>query len=287
MTETFIPKSKEEALGLLNQKKHIILAGGTNLMVKTKKWSAGMSEFESDIVLIKHLQELKNIGINNRYLSIGAACTFAELEETILLRNYFSEIISAIASPAIRNAATIGGNICNVASEGDILPLLYALDAILIIESLSGTREIAIEDFILGPGKKDLRAEELLVEIRIPTNMLKSFYYKKVGTKRSNSLAKASFIGFYILEHERIVDVRMAFGAVGARVLRSRELEDRLKGLNKAEMESILKDLEQEYIKSIVPIDDKKFTTEDRKEIYLKLMSEFLGSIYDSNLTKE
>ncbi|MBZ9621991.1 FAD binding domain-containing protein [Clostridium sp. FP2] len=287
MTETFIPKSKEEALGLLKQKKCIILAGGTNLMVKTKKWSEGISDLDSDIILIKHLQELKNIDINNRYLSIGAACTLSELAETILLPNYFSEIILDMASPAIRNAATIGGNICNVASEGDILPLLYALDAILIIECLSGTREIAIADFILDRGKKDLRAEELLVEIRVPTNMFKSFYYKKVGTKRSNSLAKASFIGFYILEHERIVDIRMAFGSAGAMAVRSRELEDRLKGLSKEEMEIITKDLEQEYIKIILSIDDKKITTEYKKEIYLQLIREFLVSIYDSNSTKK
>lgn len=282
MTETFIPKSKEEALALLNQRKCIILAGGTNLMVKTKKWSGGISDFDSDIVLIKHLQELKNISINKKYLSIGAGCTLAELEENILLPDYFSEIILAMASSTIRNAATIGGNICNIASEGDILPLLYVLDAILIIECVGGTREIAIADFILGPGKKDLRAGELLVEIRIPTNMLKSFYYKKVGTKRSNSLAKASFIGLYILEHGRIVDIRMAFGALGVRVVRSRELEDSLKGVNKEELQVILKDLEKAYIKIIVPIDDKKSTAEYRKGICLDLTREFLDSIYSN-----
>ncbi|MBU3142980.1 xanthine dehydrogenase family protein subunit M [Clostridium sp. CF012] len=282
MTETFIPKSKEEALGLLNKRKCIILAGGTNLMVKTKKWSGGISDFDSDIVLIKHLQELKNISINKRHLFIGAGCTLAELEENILLPDYFNEIILAMASPTIRNAATIGGNICNVVSEGDILPLLYALDAILIIESLSGTREIAVADFILGPGKKDLKSEELLVEIRIPTNGLKSFYYKKVGTKRSNSLAKASFIGLYILEHERIVDIRMAFGAVGSRVVRSRELENSLKGVNKEELQIILKDLEKEYIKIIAPSDDKKSTAEYSKGICLDLMREFLESIYST-----
>lgn len=251
-------------------------------MVKRKKWSGEMADFGSDIVLIKHLKELQNIDINNKYLSIGAGCTLAELQESILLGAYFSEIILAIASQTIRNAATIGGNICNVASEGDILPLLYALDATLIIECLNGTREIAISDFIMEPGKKDLREDELLVEIRIPTNMLLSYYYKKVGTKRSNSLAKASFIGLYKLENERIEDVRMAFGAIGARVVRSREFENSLKGLNKEELQVVLKDLEKEYIKIIVPIDDKKKSTaEYRKGICLELMREFLESIYN------
>ena len=280
MVETFIPKSKEEALRLLKEKKCIILAGGTNLMVKTKKWSGGQTDFESDILLIKHLQELKNIEIYKNHISIGAGCTLTELEDTKVLPKYFREVILSMASLAIRNVATIGGNICNVSSEGDLLPLLYALDAYLIIESLNGTREIKITDFILGPGKRDLKADELLVEIRIPTNNFKLFYYKKVGTKKNPAPTKASFIGLYILEDERILDIRMAFGAAGSRVIRSRELEDSLKGINKEELEIILKDIEKEYNKIILPIDDEKSTAEYRKGVCLNLMREFLESIY-------
>ena len=282
MVETFIPKSKEEALRFLNHRKCVILAGGTNLMVKTKKWSGGLADFESDIILIKHLQELKNISINKEYLSIGAGCTLTELQETLTLPSYFRKIILSMASQTIRNVATIGGNICNISSEGDMLPLLYALDSTLIIESLSGTREVKIADFILGPGKKDLKEAELLVEIRIPTNKFISFYYKKAGTKKSPARARASFIGFYILEDEKIVDIRMAFGADGARVIRSIELEDSLKGVSKEELEVILKDIEKEYIKIKVPIDDVKSTAEYRKSVCLNLMREFLESIYSS-----
>jgi len=282
MPETIIPKSKDEAVRFLNKKKCIILAGGTNLMVKAKKWSGGLSDFDSDIILIKHLQELKKIQINKKYVSIGAGCTLTELEKTTVLPKYFHEIILSMASVTIRNAATIGGNICNVSSEGEILPLLYALDAYVIIESLSGTREVEISDFILGPGKRDLKTEELLVEIRIPSNNLNSYYYKKVGTKKFPALLKASFIGLYILEGEKILDIRMAFGAAGARVVRSKELEDSLKGLNKEKLEIILKDIEKEYVKIIVPIDDEKSTAEYRKGVCLNLMREFLESIYSS-----
>jgi len=282
MVETFIPKSKEEALRFLDQRKCVILAGGSNLMVKTKKWSEGVSDFESDIILIKHLQEIKKIKTNNKYLSIGAGCTLTELQESKLLPIYFKKVILSMASTAIRNIATIGGNVCNEASESEIYPLLYALDAVLIIECLNGTREIAISDFILGPGKKDLKAFELLVEIRIPSNNFIKFYYKKVGAKKSISVAKASFVGFYILEQGRIVDVRMAFGTPKSKVVRSIELENSLKGLNKEEVEIILKDMEKEYVKIIADIDDEKSTAKDRKETCLSFMKEFLGSIYTS-----
>lgn len=279
MVEAFVPKSKNEALRFLNDRKCIILAGGTDLMVKTKKWPGCLPEFDSDVVFIRHLQELKNIKIDEKYISIGAACTLTELEENILMPRYFKEVILSIASPAIRNVATIGGNICNASPSADILPLLYALDSILIIESKGCRREIELKDFILGPGKKDLRIEELLVEIRIPVNRFTSFHYKKVGTRKSTDVAKASFIGFYTFEDEKFKEIRMAFGAVGPTVVRSKDLEQRIKGLNKEEISNILEDTKAEYFKLIVPMEDERSTAEYRKGLCLVLLEEFLGKI--------
>ena len=281
MVETFVPKSKKEALKLLNDRKCIILAGGTDLMVKGKKWSGCIPDFDSDVVIIRHLQELKNIKIDEEYLSIGAACTLIELEENILIPQYFKEAILSMASTAIRNVATIGGNICNASPEGDIFPLLYALDCILTIESLSFRREIELKDFILGQGKKDLKAEELLVEIRVPANNFSSVYYKKVGTRKAAAIEKASFIGVYTLGDGRIKDVRMVFGAVGPTIVRSKEVEDRLKGLNKEELRDTLEDIKEEYFKIIVPIDEQRSTAEYKKGICSNLMGDFLKNIFN------
>ena len=284
MVDAFAPKSKEEALEFLNNRQCIIIAGSTDLMVKRKKWSGCLPYFNSDVIFISHLQELKNIRVDEKCLSIGAACTLTELQENILMPLYFKEVILSMASPAIRNIATIGGNICNASPAGDIFPLLYDLDCTLIIESLGNMREIELKDFILGPGKKDLKKGELLVEIKIPLNIFSSFYYKKVGTRKSTALSKASFIGFYTLEDEKIKDVRMAFGVVGPTVVRSKHLEDRLKGLNKQELSSILAEIEEEYFKIITPIDDQRSTAEYRKRVCLNLMEDFFGNIFNSTV---
>jgi len=284
MVDAFAPKSKEEALEFLNNRQCIIIAGSTDLMVKRKKWSGCLPYFNSDVIFISHLQELKNIRVDEKCLSIGAACTLTELQENILMPLYFKEVILSMASPAIRNIATIGGNICNASPAGDIFPLLYDLDCTLTIESLGNIREIELKDFILGPGKKDLKKGELLVEIKIPINVFSSFYYKKVGTRKSTALSKASFIGFYTLEDEKIKDVRMAFGAVGPIIVRSKHLEDRLKGLNKKELSSILAEIEEEYFKIITPIDDQRSTAEYRKVVCQNLIGDFLGNIFTSTV---
>lgn len=280
MVGAIIPKSKEEALKFLNDRRFMILAGGTDLMVKRKKWSGCLPYFDSDVIFIKHLQELKNIKVNKEYLVIGAACSFTELEESILVPNYFKEVILSMASPAIRNIATIGGNICNASPAGDIFPILYALDCTLIVENLSSRREIELKDFILGPGKKDIKEGDLLVEIRIPNDKFSSYYYKKVGTRKSIAISKASFIGFYTLKDEKLRDVRIAFGAVGPTTIRSKDLEDRIKGLNKKELEDILENIKDEYSKIIVPINDLRSTAEYRKGVCLNLVGDFLGNIF-------
>ncbi|MBU3113444.1 FAD binding domain-containing protein [Clostridium lacusfryxellense] len=280
MVETFAAKSKEEVLRLLNNRKCIILAGGTDLMVKRKSWPGCLPYFDNDVVFIGHLQELRNIKINENYLVIGAACSLSQIQENVLMPFYFKEVIISMANPAIRNIATIGGNICNASPAGDIFPLLYALDSILVIERLGSLREVKVKDFVLGPGEKDLRIEELLVEIRVPVNKFKSFYYKKVGTRKSTAISKASFIGMYDLEDEKIKDIRMTFGAVGPMVVRSKKLEDKLKGLNKEGLKNILEDIKEDYSKIIVPIDDQRSTAEYRKVVCLNLMEDFLKSIF-------
>jgi xanthine dehydrogenase FAD-binding subunit len=279
MVETFAPKSKHEALRFLSSRKCMILAGGTDLMVKRKNWPGCLADFDCDVIFVRHLQELKNIKVDEKCFFIGAACTFTELEENVLIPHYFKEVILSIASPAIRNVATIGGNICNALPTADILPLLYALDSILIIETLGYKREIQLKDFILGTGEKDLKIEELLVEIKIPINNFTSFYYKKIGTRKSTDRSKASFIGLYTLEDEKLKDVRMAFGAVGPKIIRSEALEDRLKGMAKEELKSNLDNIKEEYFKIIQSIEDERSTLEYRKEACLGLMEEFLMGI--------
>ena len=75
------------------------------------------------------------------------------------------EAISSIASPAIRNLGTMGGNIGNGSSKGDSVLVLFVADAKLRIVSLRGERIIDIDKFYLGRKKLDLREDEIIVEL--------------------------------------------------------------------------------------------------------------------------
>ena len=108
-------ESLNEAITLLkaNEGKAKILAGGTDL-VGTIREKIHPEPVE-DVVSLKALDELKEVRERDGSVEIGAMVTLAELQKNEVIRNSFpiiSEAAGTVASPQIRNAATIGGNIC-------------------------------------------------------------------------------------------------------------------------------------------------------------------------------
>jgi len=184
--------------------------------------------------------------------------------------------IAEIASPAIRNLATIGGNICNASPAGDTLPPLYVMNARVVLSSFTSEREMKIMDFIKGPGSTDLKEEELLKEIIIPVEFFNIVFYRKVGTRKANSLSKVSFAGVARLDDGIIKDIRISFGAVAPTPLRAPEIEEEIIGKNKVKIIAKIPDILEKYARIIRPIDDQRSTARYRKTISLKILEYFL-----------
>ncbi|WP_291572164.1 FAD binding domain-containing protein [Clostridium sp. UBA4548] len=270
------PTNIIEALDFLNEKDAIIMNGGTDLMVKKKSWSGTIPSFDKPILFINSLKELKQVFTEKNNLIIGSGCTFSQLERSPLVPTYLKVVIREIASPAIRNLATIGGNICNASPAGDILTPLYALDAKLRLVSRNKERIIPIKEFIIGPGRTLLNANELLTEIIIENYNNKKFYYHKLGTRRATALAKASFIGFYEVENNLIRDLRIAFGSVGPVIIKDRDLELSLVGGSIKDTKFKICEIVGRYSELIRPINDARSTAKYRKAVCLNLLRNFL-----------
>ncbi len=263
--KAFLPGSLREAVEIRKKHGACVISGGTDFMVKNKK-------FDSPVVYIGKLRELKGIKFSDTYLRIGAATTLSELLESPLIPTIFKDIIEQMAAPAIRNIATIGGNVCNASPAGDTLPYLYAVDAKLVIAGPVGERSVPVENFIRGPGKTDLGEDEILKEILIPENSTGEFslqFYRKVGTRRANALSKLSFIGLW-----RPGDLRVAFGAVAPTVVRDRGAEQAFVS-RIASIDQVITMYEQK----IKPIDDQRSTAHYRRTVAIRLLKYFLNRI--------
>lgn len=270
--ESFKPLDVKEAIDILSSKEAVVVAGGTDAMVKRRTEPGLLPDFKNDVVFINGIKELKNIKKDEKYIYIGAACTYSEVEESDLIPDSFRTVIDKIATPAIRNVGTLGGNICNASPAADILPLLYALEVQLIVESNVEKRNISIDDFVVGPGKSSLRKDELLTCIMVPINNYNLFYYKKVGTRKAAAISKVSFAAFASVSAGEINDVRIAFGSVGPTTIKVKKGEEEIKKLN---MDKAL----ELYKNSIIPIDDQRSTAIYRKTVSINLLKDFIKKV--------
>ena len=166
------PSTLEEALSLLGldgcRGGATLIAGGTDVMRKTRARSVD-SKCLVDITGIPGLGSISDDGAGG--LRIGSVTTIRDVQTSPLVRERFPVLAKAaglLGSVAIRNVATIGGNICNASPAAECAPALLCLSAEARIVGANGERVVALDDFFTGPGATVLDEDEILVEIHIP-----------------------------------------------------------------------------------------------------------------------
>ncbi len=76
------------------------------------------------------------------------------------------------------------------------------------------------------------------------------------------------------MQEDVIQEISIAFGAVGPTVVRNREIEGKIKGRHKTELD--IDNILNEYGRLIRPIDDQRSTARYRKQICLNILREYL-----------
>ena len=278
MINHFIPKNLSEALDILSNHDCYILAGGTDLMVQKHRSSGLLPTFEKDILYISNLEDLNYIKNDEKGIHIGATTKYRDILKNKYVPQMLKDVVSELASPNIRNMATLAGNIGNASPAGDTLVPLYLLDASLILSSKNGNRELLVKDFIKGVRKTDRQKDELITEILIPHIEYK-YKWVKVGSRAAESITKVSFLGAYKVEEGKIKDMRIAFGSVGVTVIRNHKIESELIGLKLNEIDAQIPKILKKFDAIINPITDQRSTKDYRKKVAMNLLENFLKNI--------
>ncbi|HPG31490.1 MAG TPA: xanthine dehydrogenase family protein subunit M [bacterium] len=174
--EYYDPKTVKELCKTLDEvgSKTKILAGGTDLIVEMR---AGIKK-PAGVIDVKKIKELKGIDFDaKKGLRIGSCVTCNELGRNPVIEKKYSilaECAESIASYALRNRATIAGNLCNASPCADMAPGLLVLGALITIVSSSGEKTIKLSDFFTGVKKTVLQPNEFVKEIIIPAEKANS-----------------------------------------------------------------------------------------------------------------
>lgn len=279
MVKRLNPSTLEKALKMKKDFPNaIIYAGGSDLMVAKKS--------SEEMIFINGLNELKKVEESDTHILIGAAAVYYNLIQNPLIPDLLKSVMKEIASPAIRNMATMGGNICNASPAGDSLPVLYLFDASLVLVSLDENNQIKerivpIEDFILGIRKIDLKSDEIVASILLSKAKIREATktgYKKVGARKAQAISKLQFTAMLNIENETVTDFRVAYGSVGITVIRRKDIESRYIGISQQELLSKVPEILEAFGEFIHPIDDQRSTAVYRKKVCLNLLGDFLTS---------
>lgn len=168
--EYHAPSSLGEATALLAKlgDDAKILSGGQSLIPLMKLRLASPRH----LIDINGLPGLAYVREDGGALRIGGLTREADLEESDVVRSRYPLLLDTcqvIADPIVRNQATIGGNLAHGDPANDHPATMLALGAEVVAVGSGGERKIPIRSFFTGPFSTALKADEIVVEIRVPT----------------------------------------------------------------------------------------------------------------------
>ena len=170
----------EEALALLAQHgdEAKLIAGGHSLLplMKLRLASPGV------LVDIGRVPGLSYVREDGGAIAIGALTRHCDLVESDLLRRrcpLVAQVAAEVGDIQVRHRGTIGGSLAHADPNADLPAAMVALDAELVVQGPGGRRTIAARDFFQGFLQTALRADEVLVEVRVaPTDGAGTAYVK-------------------------------------------------------------------------------------------------------------
>jgi xanthine dehydrogenase small subunit len=226
----FAPRTLDELATLYDQQRDArLLAGSTDIGL----WVTKQFKVLPTLIFVGDVEEMKRIEErSDGTLSIGAGASL-EAAWLALAERHASlrEVGLRFASPPVRQAGTMGGNVANGSPIGDSAPALLALDATLVLRQGARTRRIALKDFYLDYMKNALQPGEFVqaIEVPAPAAGLEVRSYKI--SKRYDCDISALCTGFSIaLDGGIVKHVRLAYGGMAAIVKRAANAEAALAG---------------------------------------------------------
>jgi xanthine dehydrogenase small subunit len=185
---------------------------------------------------IERLEELREFSFGPDRIELGAGLSLSEIESRLDGRvPLLSDMFPQFASRLIRNGATLGGNLGTASPIGDAPPVLLALDASLVLASVTGEgeveREVPMADYFTGYRECVRRPDELITTIRIPLPLAPVTAFHKIAKRRFDDISSVAMAYALALDDDgRVASVRIGLGGVAATPLRATAAEEALRG---------------------------------------------------------
>ena len=218
--DVYFGTSLDEVLYQLRNRSNLKICGG----------STYLKELPPVSMIIRNIKEFNLIEKRERYIEIGSGVTLASIMELgeKHIPPVFYQALSSIATPLVRNIATLGGNICIEPLCGTLFAPLLAMDAKLEFRINSEVLSLPMTQFSTFETGNLVPAGSVLTKVRVPLDDWELSVFRRIGPSWTLNENCASYAFLASIQKETLMNLRIAF--CGAIRLRSRELENKLIG---------------------------------------------------------
>ncbi len=213
------PRLTEAASALSSERNARFLGGGTLVM-------RAVNEADPAIETIVRSTDpaLLNVSVSSSRVELGAGVTMAMVVAEREL-GFLHPVARAIGGPAVREAATVGGNLFAPSPYGDFAAALLALDATVTLAGGVGQRELPLEEFL---SRRERAALVGSIAFRRPA--ADAFRFVKVSRVHPKGISVLSIAAQLPLSSGRVSGARIAYNAMGPTPLRAKAAERALEG---------------------------------------------------------
>ena len=244
------PTALNHAIALMAAGNVNVIAGGTDVFP-----ARGSSPLRQGLLDVTRIDGLDGITRTKDGFRIGAATRWTSNAQADLPSCYAGLQAAAreVGSVQIQNAGTIAGNICNASPAADGIPPLLTLGAEIELAGPDGLRRLPLAEFVTGPRQIQLRADELITAILIPSLPAHTQgAFEKLGSRKYLVISITMVAVVIGCDAAGKIDfARISVGACSPVAQRLHRLEDDLIGL-----EPQVFDVTDEHLAPLSPITD-------------------------------
>lgn len=187
-----VPASLDEALAILAESdgRAKLIAGGTDLLLEMARGQRPDLETLIDLTRVAGLDDIAAVGEG---IEIGATATHGRVATSPLVIERALPLAQAcleIASPQLRNRATVVGNVVTASPANDTISPLRALGTTLLIGSPGGRREAPLASFHTGVRQIGLGPDEIVLGLRVRAmRPSERGVFVKLGLRRAQAIS--------------------------------------------------------------------------------------------------
>jgi xanthine dehydrogenase iron-sulfur cluster and FAD-binding subunit A len=260
------------------------VAGGTDLLVELDR---GVRPGVEVLVDLTRIAGLDRIEADGGLLRFGCLVTHNQLIASPLAVDRALPLAQAcleIGSPALRNRATVAGNLVTASPANDTVSALWALDAAVVLRSRLGERSVPVRELFTGLRRTVIEPGELVVAVEVP--MLadgERGIFVKLGQRRAQAISVVHLAVVVGRDGDGpdapVTRASVALGSVAPTVVSATAAEERLVG-GPLDDEAIA-DAAALAAAGVTPIDDVRATATYRSEEIAEMVRRALAALRD------